>query len=122
MINENPNSNPKTLEMYVLRIEQSLVGRASVSWARDLARATPVTLGWSAVSSSYSSYNADTHLALSFALCFNGAMLKVKKLDVEGFPEPSVGPFMCSIVYCSPAPYSKCALFKTPTSNTESSK
>ena len=40
--------NPKTLVMYVLRIEQSLVGRASVSWARDLARATPVTLGWSA--------------------------------------------------------------------------
>ena len=40
--------NPKTLEMYVLRIEQSLVGRASVSWARDLARATPATLGWSA--------------------------------------------------------------------------
>ena len=24
------------------------VGPASVSWARDLARATPVTLGWSA--------------------------------------------------------------------------
>ena len=117
--------NPKTLEMYVLRIEQSLVGRASVSWARDLARATPVTPGWSAQQSpaavtAVTMQTRRCHCHLHS--CFNGAMLKVKKLDVEGFPEPSVGPFMCSIVYCSPAPYSKCALFKTPTSNTESSK
>ena len=48
MINENPNSKKSKDPGNVLRIEQSLVGRASVSWARDLARATPATLGWSA--------------------------------------------------------------------------
>ena len=48
MINENPNSKKSKNPGNVLRIEQSLVGRSSVSWARDLARATPVTLGWSA--------------------------------------------------------------------------
>ena len=47
MINENPNSKKSKDPGNVLRIEQSLVGRASVSWARDLARATPATLGWS---------------------------------------------------------------------------
>ena len=48
------------------------VGPASVSWARDLARATPVT--WAGQLSSpqqqLHSYNADTHLPLQCTVLY----------------------------------------------------